>query len=199
MPFVKEGLPVKRFYAVMLVVSLGVMVACGKNSPTSPSTGWDPSKPIDQNNRPPAPPPPIIPISAVVQVFREDCIKDLNSCSKEVMPDPSLEKVWDEYATYPVDNHMQMYTIRMRVVHQQWRERSLFANVGLPGSTGNSSPLMEGNTPSPYVIGGVFNLQIGNFGQITNTTTVSVSYSESSYDLFEPNNWRANLGFRYRP
>jgi hypothetical protein len=196
----------KIYSHVVLVLALGIFTgaSCGGHSVTGPS-GFDPSKKVDVNNRPPSPPDGMALATQTFSLFEGDCTADLSSCKNELSPASDAEKVGSsEDMTYVFNKHslpdwQKMYTLRLCVTHRAWPGRHLAITLIVGAANGGTQgpPLNEGDQPTPLCSAVAFNMMVTSTG-VTDTRTGIVGFSEDNWDILSPNVWKANLGFRVR-
>lgn len=191
--------------SLLVIVSLALAIgACG-GSPTAPSGGFDPSKPVDENNRPPGPGEGV---RASVQswgVYEGDCPALAVECGKELVPtsDPALQVPGVE-KTYILVNHRQVYTLRMCVIHPGVPGRRVLMYLRAVMNNTSTQGLgmfdeADSSKTSPVCAGVSFNMVIPGGGGVTNTATGEAKFEEGSQDLFTATEWKVTLGFRVQP
>lgn len=212
---------VRRFVVVVLLAILVSFVTLGcsqrgdddsslsPTAPTPPNVGWNPSKPIDINNRPPSPPEGLSLATATYALYRGDCAEDVTKCDAlekiEPTTDPAMKVSPSEDETFVVGTYRYISGWRMRytlvqcVTHRQWAGRQLSVTVMVgTNPTGYRNQMFdEGDSSktSPVCIGASFDFMLGE-AQVTDTRGGFVSFIESHYDLLVTNTWRRNFGFR---
>lgn len=212
---------IRRFVVVVLLAILVSFVTLGcsqrgdddsslsPTAPTPPNVGWNPSKPIDINNRPPSPPDGMSLATATYALYRGDCAEDVTKCDvlekMEPTTDPAMKVFPSEDETFVVGTYRYISGWRMRytlvqcVTHRQWagRKMSLAVLVGTK-PTGHVYRAFDEGDPSntsPVCLGVSFDFMLSDT-QVTDTETGTVRFQEDGYDILVPNTWRRNFGFR---
>lgn len=198
----------KVLVVVALLVGALFMSGCeGGNSVTGPSVGYNPSKPIDTNNRPPSPPEGLSLATMVYALYKGDCSGDVSRCSLLEKLEPTSDssmKMPGKHETYVLGTYRylpdwgQYYTLVGCVTHRGWAGRHLGLTVRAGSRGGGDLNFDEGDPTktSPVCLPAVFNMMIGDSGGVTDTHTGVVLMQEDGYDLLTANRRQVDLGFR---
>lgn len=194
---------VRGLFTVLL--ALIVLSACENlKNPNSPTSGFDPSKPVDTNNMPPGPGPGV---RASVEnedwgIFLGNCPQNPGSCENQIRPtaDPAFQlppPPWAHIAHYTFlsGGYRRWYTMHLCVTHPKVLGRKLYVKVTGPSGEYTSSVFVdEGSIPSPYCVGVPYQMSHGD--RLFGDATGGFEFSESNQDLLVPTEWKLSVGFK---